>query len=460
MTDYYVELGLDYEGRHANDGLSRANAWGGPVGVQRAIAAAGENDTILAINAPDPPTNEYLDTLIKMGVVSTTNIDPGDLLENQTQTGSMRIAAVATDNYVMGEIVSGAFSSGDTVTPDGGTTTTTTDTSAAPSGLLISSALAANNITLQGVDFNNRGPDHAYFYCNSNCNGIMISGAHDWTLAYLHFVTPASYGVYKDTVVVYDWLLDHIKVTNAGHSGFNWGYYFQYGRMRFCEAIGATTYGYRTTPLFGLAEFCIARDCGLGVHEPRGVLDSWLIVDNTNQGVKNPSSRTVLKGCTIDGNGGDGIGFTTTPDGITLLRNRITNNGGYGLSLFAYGDNWLLDGNVWYGNTSGTSDNVAVGETDHGPVGDPAIPTAANRDVAADGYVDQAAGDYALLASAVHRRIAHPVGSDNAAYVTSGLPAGDLTPADTADVRSGAVYADGSLTGAAAPGPFVSPWRS
>ena len=109
------------------------------------------------------------------------------------------------------------------------------------------------------------------------------------------------------------------------------------------------------------------------------------------------------------------------------MRNRITNNGGYGLSLSAYGDNWLLADNVWYGNASGTADNVGVGETDHGPVGDSAIPIAANRDVTADGYTDQPAGDYSLLASAVSRRIARAVGDDNAAHLTAGLPAADVT---------------------------------
>ena len=426
MTDYYAKLGFDYEGTHANDGLSPANAWGGPSGVQRAITEAGEHDTIYAINSPDWLMNKPLTTLYRMEVVSTTNIDPGDLLENLTSSGEMRIAAVGSD-YVLGEIVSGDFDPGETVTPDGGTTTTTVTDYDRPMGLQIDDFFAADNVTLRGVASNGVTAQHAYFDCDSDCTGMKNFACTGWTVAYLHFDTPGSYGVYKDPVTVGSsrWLFDHVKVTNPGYAGFTWLYYLQYARMRFCEVGGAASYGYRTMPLFGRSEFCIAGNCGVGVYEHRGKLDGWLIVDNIGDGVGNVSSNAELINCTIDGNGGDGIGFTTTPDGVTLLRNRITNNGGYGLSLSAYGDGWLIAGNVWFGNASGTADNVTVGVTDHGPVGDTDIPTAANRDVTADGYTDQPAGDYSLLPAAVNRRIENAVGDDNTAYVTSGLAPDD-----------------------------------
>ncbi len=428
MTTYYADMAFFYEGTHTHNGLSLANAWGGPAGVQRAIAEAGENDTILVINAPTPTNNISLTTLRKLFVASLTNIDPGDLIENLSQAGEMRIVCLGSD-YALGEHVSGSFFPGNTVTPDGGTTTTTVSDLVKPMGLQIDEFFAADNVTLRGVAADGVTAEHAYFDCDSDCTGMKMFECTGWTVAYLHFDTPASYGVYKSAVSVGSsgWLFDHVKVTNPGYAGFTWLYYLQYARMRFCEVDGATSYGYRTMPLFGRSEFCIARNCGVGVYEHRGKLDSWLIVDNIGDGVRNPSSNAELIGCTIDGNGGDGLGFTTTPSGITLLRNRITNNGGYGLSISAYGDGWLLADNVWYGNASGTCDSVAVGETDHGPVGDTAIPTAANRDVTADGYADQSAGDYSLLASAVNRRIEIAVGDDNTAYVTTGLPAADVT---------------------------------
>jgi hypothetical protein len=131
------------------------------------------------------------------------------------------------------------------------------------------------------------------------------------------------------------------------------------------------------------------------------------------------TSPTILFN-TIDGNDDNGVSFMIFGRGLgTMLYNRITNNGLYGIAL---ADNTCVFGdyNGWYNNTSGevslTGDAKYFG-------GDNDV------SMAGDGYNASASDDFTLAAAAELVRTSSPIG------ITIGTPtqlnygtAGALTP--------------------------------
>jgi hypothetical protein len=104
-----------------------------------------------------------------------------------------------------------------------------------------------------------------------------------------------------------------------------------------------------------------------------GPVIGCLIRDNTGDGLSvsngggSSQGFTVIMGNTFSGNTGDGIEFTDSSVrllyGITLINNIFEGNGGYGINWHASttleilrGYGAMIEGNAYYGNTSGTSD--------------------------------------------------------------------------------------------------------
>ena len=127
--------------------------------------------------------------------------------------------------------------------------------------------------------------------------------------------------------------------------------------------------------------------------------------DNTGNGAFLPYGGWTIVNCVFDGNGGFGMNtdFSNCYRGTSLVGNRITNNGSYGIHDVAIG--YFL-GTVAYnyfnGNTSGDFGPYIV--IDDAFLEDSGVET--NLYTGIQGYVDAANGDYNLTADATMRRVA------------------------------------------------------
>jgi len=365
-------------------------------------------------------------SLIKIPVASTTGMDPGDLLTNQSQAGQARIAVVATDDYVLAEYLSGGFAPGHTVTPDGGATTTTVDAMPSYCGLQVLGEFAADGtaaapITLRGVASDGATPQRAYLDGMSVCDCLTIDALSYWRFDHLQLHRAGAYGLNGIGGECGDGcVFTHVTADLAGVHAFNNMNLLRHTLMIDCAGVDATLEGMHYSPIGGALLGC-------------------RLTGNGSYGIFHAADLTCYA-CVLAGNGGPGIDleggafvgvFHGVLDGnpvgayaasatsmLALIANRLTNNDDYG--AWATGAAVWSDYNVYYGNGAAPSLNITHGENDHGPAGS-GLP---HEDVDDDGYVNRAGGDYRLADDAVGRRLALPVGS-----LTARLAAG-LTPDD------------------------------
>lgn len=136
-----------------------------------------------------------------------------------------------------------------------------------------------------------------------------------------------------------------------------------------CEVASNTTYGiYGTSTVDG----CYVHGNGIGVYSSTTINDS-IIYDNSGLGVFISYGMSVV-GCTIYGNGTDGIQVQfLMGDSMPIANNIIYGNGGYGLndatglSLAVS----IFDYNAYGANTSGNINNGPYGTHDVLLSGDP-----------------------------------------------------------------------------------------
>jgi len=129
------------------------------------------------------------------------------------------------------------------------------------------------------------------------------------------------------------------------------------------------------------------------------IFDS-IVANNTVDGISlnTQGGRLWVMNCTIDGNTGDGIDVTQGSSRAVpiLINNIISNNGGYGFNSdnagFAQG---LVDGNLWYTNTSGDVLNLTKGDNDI---------SGSDPD-----FTDAASDDYSLSATSPGKAMGFPI---------------------------------------------------
>jgi len=464
---YVANLAVTYEADHSFD--EAGDSVGGVAGIMRSISLAAAGDEIHILNAADPTNNVKLDTLMKIPVASTANIAVNDLLVDTTASpnAALRVAVVADYQYVLGEYVAagygGTFANGDTVTTDGGATSTTIDDDPAYPGIEINADFAVNGTTtapilIKGFAADGVTPQRVYLDGNATAEyGLSIRSRDYWQVSDLDIHDHKLSGVRAEAVgTCSGWRLERVTVrgADAGRSGqYGWVgmAYFRETSLIDCIVQDCAWSGVDTSPPSGTYLRCVFRNngsSGIGGTINNINIVTCLIVDNAVDGLRISGENVLVTGCVIDGNGADGIELPWgAHDNTVIVANRITNNGGYGINASdAANETTYADYNAIYGNTSGSVNNVSLGANDHGAVGDTNIPTAANRDMTADGYTDADSDDYSLTASAVLRREACAI-EDNAAYVTAGLTPDDFSVPAVGDVRSGTDYKDSALTG-------------
>ena len=432
---YYVDLSIPYSGTHVSTDGSAEMPWGGPTGLQRAKGAAAAGDTIYVRNAADPLDNTDLSGMWKVPLASTTNLVITDLvtIDAAGENVTARVGVIVTDDYIIVEHVSGgdlaAAGAADTITSAPGGLNSTLDGTPTQPGLLIHSDFCASGTTaapiiVQGVANDWTTHEAAYLECTGALNGITTDGVSYWQLRHLAIQSPEGAGIWKvSNANVYGWIFDHVTVDDAGAEGWKNSGYFYAAPFIDCEATNNAADGIANAPVYAtiIRLVCSGNGVdGIGSLTDSGTVIDSLIVNNDGDGVVMSHNGCLIKNCIIDGNGSDGVAISNGRYGNVIIDNRITNNGAFGVQTGDSGQGHFLDGNVFIGNASGTVNGVSCGPNDHGPVGDTDIPTEANRDVTADGYTDDAGGDYSLVSDATLRREAVTIGSTTF-YKTAGL---------------------------------------
>lgn len=446
MTDYFADMGAEYDETFSLNGLSRGTAWGGLAGACRAAATLASGETGFIMNSPTPTNNADMTNLWMIPLTDTTDFDLNNLIDNQSRTGTARISVVGVDGtpgYVLAEVVTGSFQNGDTVQTDGGGTETTVSSAPTQPGLWLSADFGTNGtaaapITLQGLASDGTTEEKAYLFGDGVVDyGVQVDGALDfWNLRHFDVHYTAINGVHNTGTTADQWLFEQITSrgesaeSHTGTYGFGGFNKFQNATLVDCEAKFWANSGWEVFPNFGTMTRCIG-------------------TDNTIDGVRLSGTGTCFMECQFCNNGT--VGFTVSGDGVTLVHSIVDNNG-VGIEINSTGrDNtWILwnritrntgnainasggvnltqrsDWNVFFGNGDSLFNNFTGGTNDFGDVGETEIPTEANRIVTATGYTDGDNRDYSLLTSAVLRRRA----------ITSGLTtfynAAGLAPDDWA----------------------------
>ncbi|NLF32099.1 MAG: right-handed parallel beta-helix repeat-containing protein [Planctomycetes bacterium] len=427
MTTWYVDLALSFDGTHSRSGQEEFNAWGGPAGAARAIAAAGAGDTILLANGADPAANVPLTRLWKLPVASTAGMDAGDLLEDATRGAVARIAAVAGGDYVLVEPVepleNPGYALGDTVTADGGATTTTIDAPPTQPGLQITGDLAADGtpgapITLRGVGPDWTAPQAAWLDGASVCDCLTIDGLSFWRFDRLRLHRGASYGlVCIGSEAGEGCVFTAVTADLAGVNAFHRMHVMHHALMIDCEGRSATLEGMHYAPGQGALVGCrLTGNGSYGIYRAADVTCfACVMTGNGGPAVDvQGGSFVLLLHCVLDGNA-VGAYVTTSATMLAMIANRLTSNDDGGARQTGTTAGLWSDYNVYWGNGGAESLNIPHGPNDHGPPGS-GLP---HEDVAADGYVDRPAGNFALAGDAAGRRLAFPVGATTA-YLAAG----------------------------------------
>jgi hypothetical protein len=221
---------------------------------------------------------------------------------------------------------------------------------------------------------------------------VLSPSSQGWRIAHLIIDcnNVANIGVQLSGQYNYAWA---VKVTGFKQYGLNLG---AQTHGSFCEVTGgisgasAGIFCGSAVHVFG----CYVHDnpcTGIQANSTNqpSMIHRCVVANNsgsTSDGVLTDQASSVI-GCTIHGNGRDGI-RTSSGQPVTLMNNLLTGNGGYGLNManFARFAAPEFDNNAYHSNTAGTRNGCGTGTAD-------VILTASP-------YVNSAAGDYSLNATA------------------------------------------------------------
>jgi len=138
---------------------------------------------------------------------------------------------------------------------------------------------------------------------------------------------------------------------------------------------------------------------GAGGNEQLYIFHS-IVADNGSDGIYmvTQGGQLWVMNCTIDRNTGDGIDVTNGSSQATpiLVNNIVSNNGGYGFNSDNAGRfQAMVDGNLWYNNTSGDVLNLTKGDNDT---------SGSDPD-----FTDSANDDYSLSATSPGKAMGSPI---------------------------------------------------
>lgn len=195
------------------------------------------------------------------------------------------------------------------------------------------------------------------------------------TNAFAFFIGDSTYAFFKDCIFGSD-----VSGERLASAIVQWSFTSEAPIISFhnCQIINTTTHGIISSIRQIYLEMynCHIRDCGgRGINSDSngagGLRIINCIVENcTSDGiyldVDNIGRDINIVGCTINGNGGDGIDLTNQSFvRLTCIKNNITNNGGYGLNMYSGAGYFNQeDYNNFYNNTSGDRNNISAGAHD------------------------------------------------------------------------------------------------
>jgi hypothetical protein len=203
------------------------------------------------------------------------------------------------------------------------------------SGNLLECASGIDYIRVKNVRFTGAPADN--FDCNSS------GGNEYWIFDNCRFDTAGNYGfdLYQTS-----WCrFERCRFDNNTFDGISFGSYVGTMILEYCLFDDNTSRGCETA---NYTECCIAVGC--------------IFVGNGNEALYLMSDTNYVLNCVFASSSGDGIAIDATNANQTVIQGcRFAYNGAYGIDLSAAACDIIEDYNVFYSNTSGHRNNIAVG---------------------------------------------------------------------------------------------------
>jgi len=255
------------------------------------------------------------------------------------------------------------------------------------------------------TDWTPRGNQAIFDGGGDATNCMLFKGKERWNFGYITFQNAFDDGVTTDGQAC-DWpIFRHCKFVSNGALGIDMNGDMVALKLIRCVMASNDGAGANLNKTPGTAAFCKFRDnAGRGVdYATWWTFFACLFYENEADNLEIRSRNNIIN-CVFDGalNGSDGITQAgDTDSGNIILASRITNNTGYGFSMFsAVDDSNIEDWNVFYGNTSGDLENSLSGKHSYGDGAEHL------SDPSDDGYVDSSNSDFNVATGKELRSVA------------------------------------------------------